>query len=160
MKDVIIREFGNRLRIRVSGILIQDERVLLVKHRHLGEDGLLWAPPGGGMDFGTSAEENLIREFMEETGIRVSVKEFLFVHEFLSPPLHSIELFFEVRQTGGVLITGKDPEMDDSAQIIGDSAFLNQQAINRIGKNQLHGIFHDLNNFREILKFRGYFKTG
>lgn len=132
----------------------------MVKHRYLGEDSLLWAPPGGGMDFGTSAEENLIREFMEETGIVVSVKEFLFVHEYLSLPLHSIELFFEVRQTGGTLTIGKDPEMEDTGQIIGDIAYLNQQAINRIGKNQIHGIFHDLNNLKEILKFKGYFKTG
>ncbi len=160
MKDEIIKKFGNHLRVRVSGILIQEGRILLAQHHSLGEAGILWAPPGGGMNFGTSAEENLVREFREETGFEVSVEDFLFVHEFLSPPLHAIELFFKVRQIGGSFITGKDPEMDDAGQIIQNIAFLGPKEIHAIGKKKIHGIFRELKNFREILETRGYFMSG
>ena len=157
MKDEIIKKFGNRLRIRVSGILIQENRILMAQHHSLGEVGILWAPPGGGMNFGSCAEDNLIREFREETGIDIAVTGFLFVNEFLSPPLHAIELFFEVRQTGGTLITGKDPEMDEYGQVIRRIAFLNQAEIDSIGSNKMHGIFRELGNFGQILEKKGYF---
>jgi len=68
----------------------------MASHHSLGESGILWAPPGGGMDFGQSVEENLTREFREETGLKVEVKRFLFINEFLAVPLHAVELFFEV----------------------------------------------------------------
>ena len=58
----IVKHFGNRLRVRVNGILIENERILMVKHVGLGETGYLWAPPGGGIEFGTSAPQNLERE--------------------------------------------------------------------------------------------------
>ena len=64
----------------------------------------------GGLQYGESMQECLKREFEEETGLQVKVKRFLFVNEFLQPPLHAVEFFFEVRITGGNLRTGTDPE--------------------------------------------------
>jgi 8-oxo-dGTP diphosphatase len=95
-KESIIRNFGNRLRLRVCGLCIQDDKVLLVKHKSLGEKGYLWAPPGGGVNYGESVEEALKREFLEETGLEINISRFLFVSEYLDVPLHALELLFKL----------------------------------------------------------------
>ena len=41
-------------RIRVSGILTKDDKILFVKHRKKGEEYYLL--PGGGVDFGETFE--------------------------------------------------------------------------------------------------------
>lgn len=50
-----------------AGVLIQNETVLLVKHRKLG----MWLPPGGHIEPNELAHVAAEREFFEETGIRV-----------------------------------------------------------------------------------------
>ena len=71
MEDIqneIVSSFGNKLRIRVCGICIEENKILLVRHHSIGKSGILWAPPGGGMIYGETSEQALIREFVEETG--------------------------------------------------------------------------------------------
>ena len=75
----IAATFGNQIRVRVCGILINQEGILLVNHSGLNESGDWWTPPGGGLIFGESLEEALIREFKEETGLVISVAEQLFI---------------------------------------------------------------------------------
>jgi 8-oxo-dGTP diphosphatase len=150
--------FGNRLRIRVCGILIRGDEILVVGHRGLGSKGYFWAPPGGGMEFGSSAEENLIREFSEETGLEIKVKRFLFVQEVLAQPLHALELFFEVEQSGGSLITGQDPEMQQDRQIIDRVCFRNLEALKQDKAAQLHQILENCQHPAEILSRSGYLK--
>ena len=156
-KEVVYEKFGGRLRTRVCGILIENESILLVKHRHLGSKGTLWSPPGGGMHFNQTIEENLIREFMEETGLEISVEKFLFVNEFLDPPLHAIELFFKVKRKGGQLITGKDPELKGREQIIELVNFLSRKELNKIPTDQLHNIFTIERNPVDILRLSGIY---
>lgn len=158
MEKKIIKKFGNRLRVRVCGVLVEEDRILLVKHKSLGEWGILWAPPGGGMQFGMSAAENLIREFEEETGLKVKIKRFLFTHEFLRPPLHAIELFYEVVGTGGLLRTGSDPEMDENEQIIETVAFIHFDDLKHMEKNQIHQALWNCRSYEEIIKKKGYIK--
>jgi len=157
MEKKIIKKFGNRLRVRVCGILIEQNKLLLVKHRGLGKEGILWAPPGGGMEFGANAKENLQREFFEETGLKVVIKRFLFVHEYLDSPLHSIELFFEVERVGGHLIKGNDPEMEGEDQIIEAVEFLNIETIGRQKPSTLHYILRNKEEISKLLEQSGYF---
>ena len=158
MENKIIKKFGNRLRVRVSGILVEEGRILLVRHKSLGREGILWAPPGGGMKFGKSAEENLIREFLEETGLEIAVSGFLFVHEFLQPPLHAIELFFEVSRTGGVLSTGSDPEMAGEEQIIETVEFIGFSDLAAIESMQLHQVLRGVTSYNDFIRKSGYVK--
>jgi 8-oxo-dGTP diphosphatase len=160
MEDEIIKKFGNQLRVRVCGILIQTDRILMVMHRSLGKEGWLWAPPGGGMNFASSAHDNLIREFREETGLIIEIKRFLFVNEFYDLPLHAIEMFFEVQQTGGILEAGKDPEMSEENQIIKDIAFLSINDFHKIGLSRIHNIMHQCSSVGEILEMKGYYRMG
>lgn len=157
IKKEIQAVFGNRLRIRVSGILIENEQVLMVKHNHIGTEGYLWAAPGGGLKYAESAHEGLQREFREETGLEIFIQRFLFVNEYLEPPLHAIELFFEVKQVAGTLQKGADPEMPQDAQMIQEVRFLSIEEIQQENLSNLHQVFRNIPKISFILKKKGYY---
>lgn len=158
MDEKIIEKFGNKLRVRVCGILIEEEKILMIKHRSIGKNGMLWAPPGGGMQYGESAEKTIHREFEEETGLKINVDRYLFTHEFLNPPLHAIELFFEVSRLSGDLKRGYDPEMHIDEQIIAQVAFLDMDKIKEIDHDSLHYVLRLVKNLNELLSLDGYIK--
>ena len=122
MNKEIINQYGNKIRVRVCGICVQDDKILLVNHSGMNESGEFWSPPGGGLEFGESIEDCLKREFLEETNTVISVGKFLKINEFVKPPLHAIELFYEVKILSGEIKIGFDPEMD--YQIIKDIQWL------------------------------------
>lgn len=158
MHSHVKRVYGHNLRVRVVGILIRNEKVLLIRHQGLGTAGHLWAPPGGGMEFGADATSNLRREFKEETGLEIEVGDLLFVHEVLSHPLHAIELFFNVNQTGGKLILGKDPETNENEQIMDQIGFFSLDEIHQWDKNNVHEILWQCRSFQGLVNMNGYFK--
>jgi 8-oxo-dGTP diphosphatase len=153
----IIEHFGNKLRVRVCGLCIENNRVLLVNHHSLNYKHDFWGPPGGGMEFGSSAAENLKREFYEETGISIEVEEFLFVHEYLKPPLHAIELIFQVRRVGGHLKIGHDPEMKMDEQIIKDVRFVPIDHLELMEKDTIHHLFKNVPKLDFIQQKGSYF---
>ena len=155
--DLAVRQlYGERTRIRVCGLCIKGGRILLVNHAGL-RDGDFWAPPGGGIEFGETAPEALEREFREETGLQIRVGEFLFVCELVSPPLHSVELFFDVEALGGTLLTGTDPE-SGAKQVIKDVRFHSFSDLSDLPPGSLHGIFTNAPEKGQINSLRGYFK--
>jgi 8-oxo-dGTP diphosphatase len=158
IKEAITQTFGNKLRIRVSGICIENDKLLMIKHHYLGKEGYLWSPPGGGMEYGQNAEQTLKREFLEETGLSIMVEKFLFVNEFLAPPLHAIELFFKVKKTAGKLTRGSDPEMRKNQQIINEIRYLSFSELKNEGTEKIHNIFHDCHTLEDLLNKNGYFK--
>lgn len=156
-REGIVKTFGNKLRVRVNGIYVEDGRILMIRHKSLGESGIFWSPPGGGMEFGSSVSENLEREFQEETGLRVKMGRFLFVHEYLRAPLHAVELFFAVDKIGGRLELGKDPEMAD-AQIISEVRLMSMNEIKSIDKASRHQVFELCDSVDELLQLSGYYR--
>lgn len=110
--------YQNRIRVRVNGILIQSSSILMVQIHSPVTNQLVWMPPGGGLEFGESLESCLEREFEEETGARISTGEFLFLNELIEAPYHAIELFYRVRQTGGIITLGSDPEHETNSQLL------------------------------------------
>lgn len=152
----IVAKFGNRLRIRANGILIQKNKILLIKH-DMGNDRILWSVPGGGMEFGQNIKSNLKREFKEETGLVVEVKDYLFVHEYLKPPLHALEHFFLVKWISGILKMGVDPELANDKQSIIDIQWMSIQEMNSLPKNSLHPMFWEIKSLDSIGLYKGYF---
>ncbi|WP_026952889.1 NUDIX domain-containing protein [Algoriphagus mannitolivorans] len=152
-------KFGNRLRSRVNGVLIENEKILMVKH-HMGPERIFWSVPGGGMKFGTSAVDNLEREFLEETGLEIQIDSYLFVHEYLDPPLHAMEHFFLVKRTGGNLILGLDPEMEGGEQILLDIAWMDLDQLKKLPKDSLHPVFWGIKTLPDLGLWKGYFNFG
>ena len=100
-------------RIRVSGILKKDDKILFVKHRKKGEEYYLL--PGGGVDFGETFEIALKREFLEEVNINVSVDRLCIISEGVDPKgeKHIINLVFLVDYVSGEII------LPDEERIVG-----------------------------------------
>lgn len=155
--EIIASKFGNRLRVRVSGILIENNRLLMVKHKGIGDLGYLWAPPGGGVDYGTSVRQNLEREFLEETGIAIDVKNFLFTCELINPPLHAIEMFFIVNRKGGKLKKGFDPELEKKDQIIESVKFLSANELKQTPQLALHEVLQRIEQLEDLVQRSGYY---
>ncbi|MCS7076360.1 MAG: NUDIX hydrolase [Bacteroidia bacterium] len=149
MHKEAIELYGNQLRVRVCGIHIQDKKILLVKHHALQGEGFFWAPPGGGLQFGETLTQAIQREFLEETGLHVKVEHLIAVTEYLSLPLHAIELFFQVHVLNGTLIQGKDPEISAHNQLISDVKMLSLQEIQALKqtiqpKHTFHKVLDDV----------------
>lgn len=99
-------------RLAARGLLLIDDRLLLVNawpaHR-----GGLWCAPGGGVERGTSLPDNLAREFHEETGLTVEVGDPCLVNEFHDPrgTFHQVDVYFRCTLVAGRLDDGwRDPE--------------------------------------------------
>ncbi len=152
-------KFGNQLRTRVNGILIQDDKILMIKHL-MSQNKILWSVPGGGMQFGQSAHQNLQREFKEETNLNVEIGDFLFVNEYIHSPLQAIELFFEVKSSSGQASLGWDPEMKDTMQIISKLEWMDIERIRLIPQESLHQIFWGIKSLEDLVLLRGYFNFG
>jgi 8-oxo-dGTP diphosphatase len=150
--------YGNKVRPRVCGLCFDGDTVLLIKHLGLSAAGFLWAPPGGGVQYGTDLEANLIREFKEETGLDIEIVRFLFVYEYIGAPLQTIELFFEVKARGGELKIGSDPEMSDSEQIINDVRFVPFGELGNFDPQSLHHMLKGVHNKEQLLRKSGLFK--
>ena len=86
-----------RPRVRVAGILIENNKILLIEH--LKKNKKYWLVPGGGVDWGESTAEALIREYKEETNLDITVEKFLFLSETIAPDKkkHVINLYFQIK---------------------------------------------------------------
>lgn len=77
------REYPERPIIGVGGVVIADERVLLIRRAHAPLKGQ-WSIPGGTLEVGETLIEGVRRELAEETGIEVRVLEIIEVFERIS----------------------------------------------------------------------------
>jgi 8-oxo-dGTP diphosphatase len=153
MDQEVAKVYGNKVRVRACGICFKDDKLLMVNHKGITPTNF-WAPPGGGVDFGDSIQETLVREFKEETRLSISPGNFLFGCEYIERPIHSIELFYEVNIDSGKVKTGVDPEI----QIIEKVGFLSQEEIMAIPRDELHGIFRLFDSPFEIRTLKGFFR--
>src|SRR5215475_2534704 len=74
------REYPDRPMVGVGGVVIEDERALLIRR---GSEPLLgqWSIPGGTLELGETLVEGTERELMEETGLIVRVLDLIEVFE-------------------------------------------------------------------------------
>lgn len=150
--------YGGKVRVRVCGLLLSSDGLLLLKHAQLGPKGYLWAPPGGGVEFGINARDALKKEFLEETGLRVRVDDFLFVNEYRDTRYHAVELFFKVTQIGGHLKLGADPELPPDGQILLEALYFTEEKIGSMDPDTMHNIFRKKPDFEELMKMDGFFE--
>lgn len=69
--------------IRVYGILLQDDHVLISHERIAGKAYAKF--PGGGLEFGEGPKDAVVREFMEELAVEVQVISHFYTTDFYLP---------------------------------------------------------------------------
>ncbi len=87
------------LQIRITGVLIEDNKILIVKQKITPERS--WSLPGGRVQKGEMLEEAIIREMREETGLQTSVTKLLYVCDYpeVEPPI--LHISFLLDRIGG-----------------------------------------------------------
>lgn len=105
-----------------TGIVVDQERVLLVLHRKLGR----WLPPGGHIEAPELPEAAAVREVFEETGIRIEIvadyEPAGFHHalarpagiqlEDIEPGHQHIDLLYFARPLGDIILRKNDESLD------------------------------------------------
>lgn len=104
--------YGNKIRVRVCGVLTFEDKILMVNHSGLNSENIFWNFPGGGVEAGESLKDALKREFKEETDIEITVENMLFLNQIIKKPLHGIELYFKVKADFFKEKLGFDPEIN------------------------------------------------
>lgn len=87
------------MRVRVTGIVIEDDRILLLNQSADGQRD--WSLPGGKLEDGETLAEALTRELKEETGLDIEPGRLLYVCDHL--PAQIVHMTFEARRTGGTI---------------------------------------------------------
>lgn len=123
--------YRGRTRVRVNGLLVEENSLLLVQLHSPVSDSLVWMPPGGEVEAAETMHGSLVREFLEETGLEVDVGALRYVNELLEPPYHAIEFYFLVSRTSGQLQLGTDPEHNREQQLLRNIAFIDFAELDR-----------------------------
>ena len=104
LKDFLSSDTGySTPKIDVRGVIIRDNKILLVKEKLDGK----WTLPGGWADVGLSPSENIVKEIYEESGYKTKVLRLLAVYDrdkhphVPKLPFHVYKLFFLCEITGG-----------------------------------------------------------
>ncbi len=95
--------------LTVDGVIVRDDEIVLIRRGRGPFKGRL-ALPGGILEYGEKAEDAVVREVLEETGIKTMVLELLGVYSDprRDPRGHFITLAYHLKATGGELVSGDD----------------------------------------------------
>lgn len=113
-----------QLTLRVYGILMDEKRRVLVSDEFIR--GLYFTKfPGGGLELGEGTRDCLKREFMEETGLDVTIGEHLYTTDYFQPSAFRntdqiISIYYLVHPTYPITINTKDALFDFTPEQVAD----------------------------------------
>jgi ADP-ribose pyrophosphatase YjhB (NUDIX family) len=87
------------MKTRPSAIIIADNKLLTLKYNYSGN--LLYAIPGGNLEFGEKLEVALKRELEEEIGLEIEVQDLLFLAEVHQPNKDTLHCVFNAKIVSG-----------------------------------------------------------
>ena len=109
------REYPDTPLVGVGAIIIDEDRVVLVKRGHAPLQGK-WSIPGGVLEVGETLRKAVVREAREETGLTIEPGELLGVFERVLPDdqgrmrYHYVLIDFLCQRVTGELSAADDAE--------------------------------------------------
>lgn len=80
------------MRIRPSALIIKEQQLLTLKYTYPG--GVIYALPGGNLEFGENLKDALERELQEELGIKATISDLHTIAEVLFEGKNTIHIVF------------------------------------------------------------------
>lgn len=87
-------------RVAVRAIVVHKGQLLcarLKSYKNEGDRATFWSTPGGGLDAEEDLVSGLVREMLEETGIRPDVGALLYIQQYVDSSREYLEFFFHVQ---------------------------------------------------------------
>jgi len=124
--------------LTVDGVLIQNDSILLVQRKNIPFQGS-WALPGGFVEYGETTEDAVVREILEETGLRVKILKLIGIYSdpHRDPRGHTVTAAYLIDQIGGSLHAGDDAgdvkffKRDELPELAFDHAIIVKDAFQR-----------------------------
>ena len=84
-----------KFHITVKAIVIYHQKILILKIVRPSSDGLgYWELPGGGLEYGETPHEALIRELKEETGLDIKIIKPVYTFTAIRPDYQTVGIGF------------------------------------------------------------------
>jgi 8-oxo-dGTP diphosphatase len=98
-----------RIAVTVDGVLIDGERILLIKRGNDPFKGF-WALPGGFVEYGETTEHAAVREVKEETGLCCEINRLVGVYSApdRDPRGHTVSIVYVMSVREGEMKAGDD----------------------------------------------------
>lgn len=108
--DIAINTDKNIFRLRAVGVVVKDDSILMVTN----ERDDYYYSVGGGVFLGERAEDCVVREVFEETGLKLDVDRLLFVHQNYfkindknsEKDFHEVAFYFLMKYNGEDFVEG------------------------------------------------------
>ncbi|MEZ0275789.1 MAG: NUDIX domain-containing protein [Roseimicrobium sp.] len=143
-------------RIRAAALVVNDDRILLVRHVYPENGESFWVPPGGGLeDADDSIFDCASREVFEEIGLTVTLSRIAYIREFSDQAIDTMHLevfLFAESATGTITLEHLPPGQPDS-DMIKESRFVSREEMQSLTvyPSELKDAFweHHESGFRE-----------
>lgn len=100
---------------RYQGLIVENDRVLLIKHREHATERAYWVMPGGGIEPGETEEQCVIREISEETNLEVVIERLLLDEPAQPESPYRWRKTYLCKSIAGNPSPGYEPEPDAAA---------------------------------------------